>query len=90
MKYLSSHFVPARRLLIAGLGILFLAESASAREDIDTVAIVTVYSGGVAVTTYKAVSKGRMEGNCYVFHIRDGVSTPEVRVCGNFTVQNVP
>jgi len=90
MYCLTSNTGLMQSYLIAALISFTAIPSSHAREDIETVAIVTVYSGGKAVATYKAISKGRMEGNCYVFRVREGVSKPEVRVCGNFTVQDVP
>lgn len=60
-----------------------------ARADIRTQAIVTVYSNGKVMATYEAVDRGRMEDECYVFHVRRGVRDVEVRVCGTFTVEQV-
>jgi len=60
-----------------------------AYSDIRTQAIVTVYSEGKVMKSYKAVDRGQMDDNCYVFHIRKGAREPEVRVCGTFTVEQV-
>jgi hypothetical protein len=61
----------------------------AAHSDVRTQEIVTVYSDGKVVAVYEAVDRGRMENNCYVFHIRKGVQDVEVRVCGTFTVEQV-
>ena len=76
-------------LMIASLisiGTLWFDE---AHSDVRTQAIVTVYSDGKVVAIYEAVDQGRMENNCYVFHIRKNVQDVEVRVCGTFTVEQV-
>jgi hypothetical protein len=57
--------------------------------DIRTQAIITVYSDGKVMATYEAVDQGRMDNDCYVFHVKKGVREPEVRVCGTFTVEQV-
>lgn len=57
--------------------------------DIRTQAIVTVYSEGKVMATYEAVDRGRMDNNCYVFHVKKGVRELEVRVCGTFSVEQV-
>ena len=66
---------------------LILPDMANA--DIRTQAIVTVYSQGKIMATYKAIHRGRMDNDCYVFHVRKGVRDLEVRVCGTFTVEQV-
>jgi hypothetical protein len=60
-----------------------------AYSDVRTQAIVTVYSNGKVMKSYKAVDRGQMDDDCYVFNIRKGVREPEVRVCGTFTVEQV-
>ena len=57
--------------------------------DLRTQAIVTVYSEGKVMKTYKAVDRGHMDNDCYVFNVRKGVRDLEVRVCGTFTVEQV-
>jgi hypothetical protein len=57
--------------------------------DLRTQAIITVYSEGKVMATYEAVDRGRMDNDCYVFHIKKGVRELEVRVCGTFTVEQV-
>ena len=57
--------------------------------DIRTQAIVTVYSEGKVMATYEAVDRGRMDNDCYVFHVKKGVRELEVRVCDTFTVEQV-
>jgi hypothetical protein len=57
--------------------------------NIRTQAIITVYSDGKVMATYEAVDQGRMDNDCYVFHVKKGVREPEVRVCGTFTVEQV-
>ena len=61
----------------------------AAHSDVRTQAIVTVYSDGKIMATYKAVDQGRMDSDCYVFHIRKGVRDVEVRVCGTFSVEQL-
>ena len=60
-----------------------------AHADIRTQAIIMVYSDGKVMATYKAVDQGRMDNDCYVFHVKKGVREPVVRVCGTFTVEQV-
>lgn len=60
-----------------------------ANADIRTQAIVTVYSQGKIMATYEAIDRGRMDNDCYVFHIKKGVRDLEVRVCGTFTVEQI-
>lgn len=57
--------------------------------DLRTQAIVTVYSEGKVMATYEAIDRGRMDKDCYVFHVKKGVRELEVRVCGTFTVEQV-
>lgn len=38
--------------------------------DIRTQAIVMVYSEGKVMATYEATDRGRMDNDCYVFHIK--------------------
>ena len=57
--------------------------------DIRTKAIVTVYSEGKVMATYKAINRGHMDERCYVFKIRKGVRDLDVRVCGTFTVEDI-
>ncbi len=57
--------------------------------DIRTRAIVTVYSEGKVLATYKATARGYMDNHCYVFNVRKGVRDLEIRVCGTFTVEDV-
>jgi hypothetical protein len=87
----------ARSLPQLGRVVLLVCASATcaagfsaARDDLHTVAIVKVLSNGKVVATYKAIDKGRMEGPCYVFHIRSGLREPQVRVCSAFIVEEVP
>jgi hypothetical protein len=63
--------------------------SGIAHADIRTKSIVTVYSEGKIMATYKAVNRGRMDDRCYVFNVRQGVRDLEIRVCGTFTVEDV-
>ena len=57
--------------------------------DIRIKAIVTIYSEGKVMATYKAINQGYMDDRCYVFMVRKGVRDLEVRVCGTFTVEAV-
>ena len=80
-----------RRVILLGCAAATCATGfAAARDDLRTVALVKVLADGKVVMTYKAIDKGRMEGGCYVFHIRSGLSEPEVRVCSSFVVEEVP
>ena len=63
--------------------------SGIAHADIRTKSIVTVYSEGKIMATYKTVNRGRMDDRCYVFNVRKGVRDLEIRVCGTFTVEDV-
>ena len=60
-----------------------------ANADIRTQAIVKVYSKGKVMATYEAIDRGRMDNDCYLFHVKKGVRDLEVRVCGTFTVEQV-
>jgi hypothetical protein len=58
--------------------------------NITTVAIVKLYSEGRLVSQWKSVDKGYNDGACFVFHVKKGVRTPEVKVCGGvYTVESV-
>ena len=72
--------------LLTCLGLILTNVS---HADIRTKAIVTVYSDGKVMTTYKAINHGFMDDRCYVFNVRKGVRDLEVRVCGTFTVEQV-
>ena len=73
-------------IAIAGSGLTL---SGVTQADIRTKAIVTVYSDGKVMTTYKATERGHMDNHCYVFNVRKGVRDLEVRVCGTYTVEEV-
>jgi len=59
--------------------------------DITTVAVVTLYSDkGKVVKQWNAIDKGKRKGSCYIFHVRKGVRSPEVKICGGtYTVESV-
>lgn len=88
MKILSSplwKFTFTTLVAIVCYGLLFGVVHA----DIRTQAIVTVYSDGKVMATYKATERGYMDHHCYVFNVRKGVRDLEVRVCGTYTVEEV-
>jgi hypothetical protein len=60
-----------------------------ARADIRTQAIVTMFSNGKVMAIYNSIDRGRMEGTCYLFHVRKGVRDLEVRVCGSYSVEQL-
>lgn len=53
------------------------------------VAVIKFYSEGKLVTQWNAIDKGRVDGNCYIFHISKGATRPEIRVCGTYTVEQL-
>ena len=50
-------------------------------------AIVKLYSDGKVVGEWEAINEGYMEGQCFVFNIRKGAYSPQVRVCGTFSIE---
>jgi len=89
MRILSSLEGILKFATIAAIVGTTLALSGLAYADIRTKAIVTVYSEGKVMATYKAIKRGRMDERCYVFNVRKGVRDLEIRVCGTFTVEEV-
>ncbi|MFV2061784.1 MAG: hypothetical protein ACC653_13950 [Gammaproteobacteria bacterium] len=69
-------------------GMLVLTHIVAA--DISTEAIIKLYSEGKQVAQWKAVDQGRIDGTCFIFHIKKGARTPEVKICGGvYTVESV-
>jgi hypothetical protein len=87
--------VATTRTILFLLGLLVAGQLAAppvlARStyDLSTVAIVRLYSDGKQVGSWQAIDRGRMDGNCYVFHVKKGVREPEIRVCGTIVVEAV-
>lgn len=75
-------------LLVTG-SLVTPAVLAREKYDLRTVAIVRLYSDGKLVGRWQAIDRGRMDGHCYVFHVKKGVREPEVRVCGTFVVEAI-
>jgi len=89
MKHLSSLKWKTTPVTIVAIVCSCLLLSGIGYADIRTKAIVTVYSEGKVMATYKAINRGRMDERCYVFNVRKGVRDLEIRVCGTFTVEDV-
>lgn len=89
MRHLSSLKWKTAPATIVAIVCSCLVLSGIAYADIRTKAIVTVYSEGKVMATYKAINRGRMDERCYVFNVRKGVRDLEIRVCGTFTVEDV-
>ena len=51
-------------------------------------ATVRLYSAGSLVGEWQAISDGYMLGPCYVFNVKSGAYTPQVKVCGTFSVES--
>jgi len=56
--------------------------------DIFSTAIIKLYSDGKVVGQWEAINDGHTEGQCFVFKTKNGIHTPQVRVCGTFSVEN--
>lgn len=89
MRHLSSLKWKTTPATIVVIVCSCLVLSGIAYADIRTKAIVTVYSEGKVMATYKAINRGRMDERCYVFNVRKGVRDLDIRVCGTFTVEDV-
>lgn len=62
----------------------------TSRGDLETVAIVKLYSGEKLVATWNATGSGRLEGNTFVFPVKIGTTQAKVRICGTYIVETVP
>jgi len=89
MRHLSSLKWKTAPATVVAIVCVALILSGIAHADIRTKSIVTVYSEGKVMATYKAINRGRMDERCYVFNVRKGVRDLEIRVCGTFTVEDV-
>lgn len=69
------------------ISVLLALLSVNAYSDPFSTEIVKLYSDGKVVGQWEATQKGHMEGPCYVFKIKKRANTPEVRVCGTFSVE---
>ena len=49
--------------------------------------IVKLYSGGVQVSEWEASEPGRIENGMYVFKVKQGSNTGEVRINGTFSIE---
>lgn len=69
--------------------IVFLLIGTSTNSQADTLSaeIIKLYSDGKVAGQWESIRKGKMDGPCYVFEVRKGAYTPEVRVCGLFSVE---
>ena len=57
--------------------------------DLDTKAIVKLYSGGTLVGEWKAAGQGQMDQNGFVFPVKDGVRNLRVIIKGTFSVETI-
>ncbi len=84
---------PRKYLVYLGLVILGLCGAAGpaipfpSNADLDTKAIVRLYSGEQIVGEWKASGLGRMDGTSFVFPVKHGVVNLEVRINGTFSVE---
>lgn len=76
-------------LISLKLPVFFLLLSATTvSAELGSVAIVKLYADGKVVNQWEAIDKGKMEGPCYVFHVKNSIYESEVRVCGTFSVED--
>jgi hypothetical protein len=72
------------------LALILLLATQTATADIFTKAVVKLFQNGVQVGQWNAVDIGYSDGACYVFHVKKGIHTPEVRICGGiFSVESI-
>lgn len=62
-----------------------IAEPASSSPKSGT--YVKLYSGGVLVGEWEALEPYRVEGEMYVFKVKDGSKEGEVRINGTFSIE---
>lgn len=74
--------------ILAVATLIFLPKASS--QSYDKGEIIKLYSGNTLVSSWKAVTQGRMDGYTYVFNVGTKSSPIEVRVCGTFSVERVP
>ena len=77
----------ANTITLTAIAGLLAFVSANVYPDPFSVEIVKLYSEGKVVGQWEAAEKGHLEGQCYVFKIKKRANTPEVRVCGTFSVE---
>ena len=77
----------ANRVALTAIAALLAVLSVNAYSGPFSVEVVKLYSEGKVVGQWEATEKGHMEGQCYVFKIKKRANTPEVRVCGTFSVE---
>jgi hypothetical protein len=70
-------------------GLIAACFPAGAATDLRLVAVVKLYSDGKLVAEYESIDKGYQDGDCYVFHIKEGLRPRKVRVCGTYVVEEV-
>lgn len=75
-------------LAAAGAMALFLAPLPS-EAVLEVKAVVKLYSGGQQVARWEALDTGEMDGDSLVFHIKDGTQRREVRIRGDFSVEEI-
>jgi hypothetical protein len=76
-------------LSFLALLLIFMLIGTSVNTYADSLSAETVklYSDGKVVGQWESSHKGGMEGPCYVFKVKKGAYSPEVRVCGTFSVE---
>ncbi|MFV1984625.1 MAG: hypothetical protein ACC657_13865 [Thiohalomonadales bacterium] len=83
------HFIKKSKIYAIGFLSLIIFSTLISYAAILPVAIIKFYSEGKLITQWNAIDKGRVDGNCYIFHISKGATRPEVRVCGSYSVEQL-
>lgn len=52
-------------------------------------AVVKLYSGGEQVALWESLDTGEMDGDSFVFHVKEGNERREVRIRGDFSVEEI-
>lgn len=75
---------------LAALGAMafFLAPLPS-EAVLEAKAVVKLYSGGQQVAQWEALDTGEMDGESLVFHVKEGNQRREVRIRGEFSVEEI-
>jgi hypothetical protein len=76
-------------LVVLGTGIYSVWPSQAAVGPLER-ATVRLYSNGQVVGQWDAIGPGRIEGDTFVFPVRQGVKDLEVRIRGTFTYEEQP
>lgn len=75
---------------LAALGaIAFFLAPLPSEAVLEAKAVVKLYSAGKQVAQWEALDTGEMDGDLLVFHVKDGNERREVRIRGEFSVEEI-